>query len=279
MKRTVAVVRPRGPDARLAHPTADAFTACFRRLGWNVEQVSSPIQAQPDLVAGYGWRHIMAEAWSKWPDRLLHVDGAFWNRNTHVKLALGDRWSALVDHDYDDQRLQACRVAVSASRPAGTRVLLCGMSAKASTSFGLEPEQWERAAADRLRAAGAKVLYRPKPRWCGARPISGCAFEDWSRVTVAQSFAKVDAVATHHSNAAIEAVAAGLPIYTETGIARALSVARLEDLPGAAAHDRETRVRFVRQVAWHQWTLAEISSGAWLKSPAPLADSPIFANG
>lgn len=271
--RIVAVVRPgaTNPPARLAGPVADAFTVCFRRRGWKVEQVNAPITGTPDLVAGYGWREPMADAWARWPDRVLHVDGAFWGRNSHVKLALGGRWSPIVDRDYDDRRLRQFKVTAAPSRAPGPRVLICGMSAKAAISWGLDPEGWERQAARTLIATGAVVTYRPKPRWMEARRIDGATFEDSSRVSITDSFARVDAVATHHSNAAIDALASGLPVYAGIGLARALSVERLEHLPGAVAPDRGARQRFLCQVAWHQWTLSELSAGAWLKPPAPLS--------
>lgn len=274
---TVAVVRP-APDgiARMALPAAEAFTVCFRKRGWKVEQVSEPIVGTPDLVAGYGWREVMADAWEKWPERVLHVDGAFFGRFSHMKLALGGRWSPLSGREHDGGRLARHNVKIAPTRPPGGVVLVCGMSSKAAKSWGLLPEQWEREAADRLVAAGALVIYRPKPRWTDATRIPRAQFQDSSRKSLQTALTEVDAVATHHSNAAIDALAAGLPIYTETGIAKALSVERLEDLVGAEAPDLETRTRFMREVAWHEWTLDELASGAWLKPPAPLADHPIF---
>lgn len=231
---------------------------------------------EPDLVAGYGWRDVMADAWSRWPDRVLHVDGAFWSRHSHVKLALGGRWSPVNEREYDDRRLARHRIKIAPTRPPGRRVLVCGMSAKAAISWGLQPEQWERDAVARLLQAGAEVIYRPKPRWSEARAIKGAAFEDGSGKRIAESLAEVDAVATHHSNVAIDAVAAGLPVYVEVGIADALSVERLEDLVGATAHALEKRRRFLREVAHHQFTLSELAEGVWLQYPEPITLMPQF---
>lgn len=263
-------------NARRAIPAAEALSACFRRLGWKIENVKQQITDEPDLVAGWGWRAVMADAWKRWPDRVLHVDGAFWSRYSYVKLALGGRWSAVDGRDYSDDRLRQFNVTAAPSRKRGNRVLIIGMSAKAAKSWGMNPEAWERQTAERLLEAGASVTYRPKPQWTGSRPIDGCGFQHWARVPITQALAETDAVATHHSNVAIEALAVGLPVYAATGPARDMSAARIEWLPGVTAPSQKARHRFLCEMAWHQWTFKELASGAWLKPPAPLAGHPIF---
>jgi hypothetical protein len=280
MMKTVVVVRPApgepGYGASWAEPTAHAFETCFHRLGWHVQTTTSRIKDPPDLIAGYGWRPVMRTAWERWPERILHTDLAFWSRESHLKLALGGRWSPLADWDYDESRLKRHRIVIGPSRTPGRRILVCGMSAKAAGTWGLEPEEWERATVQRLIAAGASsVIYRPKPTWPDAKPIARAKYDSGAEIDA--TFPNVDAVVSHHSNAAVDALAVGLPIYVETGIAKALSVPTLEGAIEAKALDRETRESFLRQVAWHQWTLDELKTAEWLKPPAPLAGSPIFS--
>jgi hypothetical protein len=280
--KTVIVVRPApntpGYGASLAEPTAQAFETCFRRLGWRVRSTTEHIEDPPDLVAGYGWRPVMRTAWERWPERVLHTDLAFWGRDTHMKLALGGRWSPLADHDYGPERMAAHKVKVAPNRKPGRRILVCGMSEKAAGTFGLSAEEWERDAIRRLIAEGAeRIVYRPKPSWKDAKPIHGAKYDYGSR-PIEAALADCDAVVSHHSNCAVDALATGLPIYVETGIAHSLSVSTLKDAIGATAPDRDTRERFLRQVAWHQWTLNELAAGTWLKPPAPLADCPIFSS-
>lgn len=277
--KTVVIVRPDVPHLAAQptrwNPSADAFKACFEARGWRVKETSQTIPSRPDLIAGYGWKPVMRGAHQRWPEIVLHVDLGFWSRDKFMKLALGDRWSPLVDHDYDDSRLRMHGVKIEPNRKPGKRVLVCGMSAKAAGTWELQPEQWEQRTIKRLVVAGATVTYRPKPTWHQARPIKGAA--EFDRGTdIKQALARVDAVVSHHSNAAIDALAAGLPIYVETGIAKSLSVATIEDAVGAEAPDLETRARFLRQVAFHQWTLTEIAEGTWLNPLAPLAGHPLF---
>lgn len=274
--KTVVVVRPDVPAFHAQptrwNPSADAFKKCFAARGWNVVETDRQIKDRPDLIAGYSWRAVMREAHRRWPEIVLFCDVGFWSRDDYMKLALGDRWSPLVDRDYDDSRLRRHGVTIMPSREPGKRVLVCGMSEKAAGTWNLKAQEWEQMAVRRLLKAGAMVLYRPKPTWSGKHPIPGAGYD--LVPTIEQTLRKVDAVVSHHSNAAIDALAAGLPIYVETGIARALSVPTIEDAIGAQAPDYERRAWFLRQVAFHQWSMKELASGAWLEPPAPLAGNP-----
>ena len=278
MTRAVIVI---GPDVAPGRerptwwlPVTDAFERCFRNRGWSVK-VSTRIRSgeYPDLVAGYGWREPMRTAHERWPDRILHCDLGFWSRNEYVKLAYGGRWSLLSDYEYDGTRLERHGVKILPTRKPGNRVLLCGMSAKAAGTYNLKPQEWEVDVIKRLRRAGAEVTYRPKPTWGGASPIHGADFDRSGR-TIDRALEDADAVVSHHSNVAVDALAVGLPIYVDVGISRSMSVPRPEDAIGAEAPSLEARTAFVRQVSWHQWTLTELSAGSWLEPPAPLSGLP-----
>ena len=223
MTRSVVVI---GPDVAPGReqptwwlPVTDAFERCFRDRGWQVKVATRVKDGEyPDLIAGYGWREPMRTAHERWPDRILHCDLGFWSRSEYVKLAYGGRWSPLADYEYDGARLARHGVKILPTRPPGNRVLLCGMSAKAAGTYNLKPQEWEADVIKRLRRAGAEVTYRPKPTWGGASPIHGADF-DRSR-GIEHALRETDAVVSHHSNVAVDALAAGLPIYVEVGISK-----------------------------------------------------------
>lgn len=258
-------------------PVADAFERCFKARGWHVKTTNKAIKDEPDLVAGYGWKEVMRGAHERWPDRVLHCDLGFWSRGTHLKLAFGGRWSPLVDREYDGSRLGQHKVRIQQTKAPGKRVLLCGMSAKAAGTWGLRLHEWEEQMAHRLKKAGATVIFRPKLSARGSRLMRAAATDE-SR-SIDDALARVDGVVSHHSNAGVDALAAGLPIYVETGISRPLSVAQPEDIIGAEAPNMEARTAFLRQLAWHQWTLDELAAGLWLEPPAPLSGHPGLTEG
>lgn len=285
MKTIVIVLPDVGPGT--AQPTfwlpvAKAFERCFRDRGWQIKKTEHRIATEPDLIAGYGWKPVMREAHQRWPDKVLHCDLGFWSRSAdlktgYLKLAFGGRWSPVVDREYDGARLAAHKVRIEPSRAPGKRVLVCGMSAKAAGTWDLRPQEWEERAVKALRRAGAEVIYRPKQTWYAAIRIHGSDFDRTG--TIEQAMRRVDAVVSHHSNCAIDALAAGLPIYVETGIAKTLSVPAIEDVVGAEAPSIEARTAFLRQLAWHQWRLEELAAGLWLEPPAPLSGHPRLTEG
>jgi hypothetical protein len=277
VRRTVIVVRePRRPVVYRAEPTSQAFTQCFAQLGWKVRlNTGDRIAEPPDLVAGWGFRDVMHDAWDRWPERVLHVDAGFWTRDQYHKLELGGRWLPATGGEFPHSRFRRHNVAVQPTREIGNVVMVCGMSAKAAISCGLRPEAWEREAIARLRAAGATVIYRPKPSWTGAARLPGAAFEQGGDIQ--DSLRRVHGVASHHSNAAVDAIACGLPVYVEQGIAKPLAVAQLEQLVGAKAPDVKTRREFLAEVAYRQWSMPELAAGIWLKPPAPLAGHPLLS--
>jgi hypothetical protein len=216
----------------------------------------------------------MAACRERWPDRFVHVDGGFWSRQTHYKVAIRERWAPLAASEYDDSRLRSFGVMVRVAREPGRRMLVCGMSRKACADWGIPFQSWERAAIETLTKAGAEVIYRPKPNAPNNGPLDGAKFDE--SAFLEPVLAQIDGVATHHSNCGVDALAAGLPIFTEAGIAKPLSVEHLADLPGATAPDIGARTRLLSQIAWHQWSCAELARGTWLNPPAPLSDDPLF---
>lgn len=275
LKTVVIVSEPENKRATLSVPVAHALAACFMQRGWNVVPTTKRITEEPDLIAGWGFQDVIHNAWDRWPHKILHVDAGYWTRTDYNKLELGGRWMSATGGEYPQERLRAQHVKVRDSQRPGNRILICGMSAKAAHSLGLRPEEWERQAIATLRAAGAECVYRPKPTWPDARPLKGASFDRSS--SIESSFKdQIHGVVSHHSNATIDALAAGLPIYVETGIAKPLSASLIENVAVATAPNREMRMQFLCEVAWHQWTLRELEEGTWLKSPAPLANHPLI---
>lgn len=119
-------------------------------------------------------------------------------------------------------------------------------------------QEWERAAVQRLQGMGKRVVYRPKPNDLTAQPIPGVILD---RRPISEALENCWAWVTHHSNSAVDALLAGVPVHCETGVASHFSV-HLDSL--ADPELRDGREQFLYDVAWLQWTLEEMRSGeAW----------------
>lgn len=133
--------------------------------------------------------------------------------------------------------------------PAGP-VVVVGLGQKALKVHGLDPLEWERGAAQRAKPYGRKVIFRPKrsgdPRLPGVAVGKG-PIEDVLR--------GASLVICRHSNVAVDACIAGVPVMCDDGAAHALYAS-------CAAPSRDQRLQFLRSLAWWQWKPNE-AKDAW----------------
>jgi hypothetical protein len=132
-------------------------------------------------------------------------------------------------------------------------ILLVGMGLKSVAMYGLVPMQWERDTLRHLRQKYPqhRVLWRPKGRRASILPgtqlFHGMPIEDALR--------GLSLVVCRHSNVAIDACIAGVPVECEDGAARAL-------YRGNRNPTREQRAEFLRQLGWWNWRPHEAAQ-AW----------------
>lgn len=141
-------------------------------------------------------------------------------------------------------------------------ILLAGMGDKGALAEGYQPESWERDTLERIRDICERpVMYRPKPSWKTARPIPGTIHSPRDRDI---PWPQISAVVTHHSNVAVEALLEGIPTVCAGGVARQFSWS-IEDLAGgnpAPLPSIEERLAWCEDIAYTQWSVAEMASGA-----------------
>lgn len=248
---------------------ARAMVQGFRKHGHAAEMHLRYEGIKGDLAVGYGWN--LKRVFAKYKDRargFLYVDLGFWDRkpahnprggyhkvcvsswcpvDTMLKGCPPNRWRAL------GRELQA-------PPTDGESIIVAGMSSKSAAHHELYAEQWERAAIGALREhTDAPIIYRPKPSWDGATNITG-ALLDYDE-PLPEVLRTARALVTHHSNAAVDAVLAGVPHYCERGVGSVLSVKRLTDVLHAQPQPEAVRAQFLYDVAYLQWTPAEMASG------------------
>lgn len=110
---------------------------------------------------------------------------------------------------------------------------------------------------------GCQVLYRPKPK----RPIErGVVADIVSTEPIQEALAKVSLVVCRHSNVAVDACQAGVPVVCDDGAAASIYPSALAD--HAKQPSLERRHEFLRRLAYWQWSQAECESGEfwlWMK--------------
>ncbi len=145
---------------------------------------------------------------------------------------------------------------------SGDEIIVAGMSAKSAATHGLASESWELAAIKKLqKVTNRTIVYRPKPSWTGARPLPGAEFQDGNAIPIEEALKRAHAVVTHHSNVGVDAVVAGVRLYTETGAAKAMSQPNIEGVENGLVPSYDRRMSWMRALAYCQWTVKEMKSG------------------
>lgn len=196
----------------------------------------------------------------------VYCDLGYWTRRIssrhdgYHKVAVNDRHPTayMMGKAHGPERFQRHGITIQPWREEGRHILVAGMSGKAAIAEQLRPNQWEEQTIARLRHLTKRpIIYRPKPSWKGAKRIPGVPFEPEMRLS--DALKDCHAVVTHHSNVAVDALLAGVPVFCEKGAASLLSGL---DLTGIERPRMPTgREQWAANLAWCQWSVAEMAEG------------------
>lgn len=209
-----------------------------------------------DVAVAYGWKN--RAHYARFPS-FVYADLGYWQREAYYRFAVNG-WSPerYVRAGRPSDRFERLGLTIKPWRAGGREIIVAGCTQKAASDHGLEYQAWEASAIQCLQGCGRPVVYRPKPNDQNATPFEGVEMD---RRPISEALATAYAVVTHHSNTAIDALLAGIPVHCETGAAAALSVP-LDQIADAPLLDG--REQFLHDVAWLQWTVDEMRSGeAW----------------
>lgn len=135
-------------------------------------------------------------------------------------------------------------------RPDG-HIVLAGLGRKGRVQFDYDGASWEQETLDKIRAAypGRTVVYRPK---AGATEPLNCKTDATSPIEKVIKGASL--VVVRHSNVAIDACIAGIPVVCYDGAAASLYGS---DLCNPVNPTEQERLEFLRSLAYWQWRPAE----------------------
>lgn len=208
---------------------------------------------------GHPQRRIWTDAHRARGGRVIGWDLGYWHRNEPLRfgmrLTIDDdhphRWIKGMLGTAPPERWAAAGIELREDFYAGGPIILCGMGAKQRRLHHWGPQQWERRHLESLRKRfpGRRILYRPK------RPesaLGGCGF---ALGAIEDALRSASLLVCAHSNTAIDACIAGVPVECEDGAAFAL-------YEGNPAPSRAERLAFLEACAWWQWNPTE-AEAAW----------------
>lgn len=256
------------PQSRRSTHLAQAMAAGAAKLGLQVEQVPGFETVAGDVGVAYGWgRPELFDAYRAAGGHYAYLDLGWWGRKPKHdvlggfhKVSVDAREpSAYFRGNFATDRFAAHGLTAAPWRPSGGHVLLAGMSAKSAKTRGLGALEWEMGTIEQIKAVTDRpIVWRPKPSWADAAPIPGTIYSapDTPLEAVLRD---CWAVVTLHSNVAVDALLAGVPVNVAEGVAAEFStpLAQIE-----SPRMPDGREQMMADIAYQQWLPSEMASGS-----------------
>jgi len=213
----------------------------------------------------------------------LFFDKGYMARAQHVRVSL-DAWQPLAYFRCGRSPERFERLGIRLAPPHETRksyhVMFAGSSQKYCNFHDLgDATQYAKRVINKIKKKSSRpVLYRPKPSWVANHPeecvqIDGTEFSG-PQTPIVEELRRCHLLVTHGSNAAFDALVAGVPIMVlGNGVTRPMSMGEdWQAIEEPFWPREEERRQFFYDLAWCQWTLEEYRSGeAWADLKATLA--------
>lgn len=235
-------------DATMANRGARMLDAMIAAAPMPVH-VTRKYSGTCELLMVYGTGHPLRRPW--WLDHIasgrpaVGWDLGYWNRDAGtMRLTINaDHCQRLIQPESPERWDREHITLRNDSKPRG-HVVIVGMTAKANRMHLMGRMRWEtrEARIAQMQYPGREVVYRPKrdtePTIPGIRTVRG---------EIADVLRGASLVVCRHSNVAIDACIAGVPVKCEDGAAFALYRGNPEPTP-------EQRLEFLRSLAHWQYS-------------------------
>lgn len=262
----------------------EAFAGALRAGGRHEAKITlvtpadREVTSDAPLVAHYGLEGPLRDlhrARCREPGRFrtLLFDLGYWGRHEGGRYAgyhraVFNRLHTAYDHAQIYDRARVERLGVPRAARAhldGQYVVLIGQSDKAGWVYDLGPGEWEREAVETMRCHTDRDIYfvRKLSARVSAQPPAGTAP---TTEPLAALFASAWAVVAHHSNALLDALLAGVPVFCADGMARGLAETDLTRIESPRRVSATEVDNLIACAANAQWTMAEVGDGTALRS-------------
>lgn len=264
------------PNHMRSEAVCDAMEAGIKRVGGDKVEVRSSLSyrwPEGDVGFFYGLADKLTRALHEYPTHgrvAINADLGYWGRKDggrfvgYHKLSVNGRHVTeyFQKRPKPRDRLDQWVGQLRPWRRSGSHILVAGMGPKGSQYEGYAPQGWERRVIEIMRKhTDRPIHYRPKPNFLGAQPIQGAKTVD-RMAPLEQQLRGAHALVAHHSNAAIEALQYGVPVFVLEGPALLMGKSRFTEIEEPVYPDG--REQWFRDLAYTQWSVAEMASGdAW----------------
>lgn len=271
------VVIYRQPTNRRSHVVCDAMLAGIRRVGEDDVEIALSTQytqALHDVAVFYGLAGRLGDVMTTFSAskvrRAVHIDLGYFGRRDggrmagYHKITVDDRHPTAYfrSREHSGHRIRQFGIKPAPWREPNPNapVIIAGMGPKGAAAEGYLHGEWETEAARIIRRYSKRpIIYRPKPNCPGSPAIAGTIYTPPDSVPLLTQLAGAHAIVSHHSNANVEALVAGIPSFTEAGVAMAMGLSDLAMIETPLMP--LTRDQWLADIAWCQWSVAEMAEG------------------
>ena len=234
-----------------ATKTLKAMIEAAPKLGIKM-YVNEKWRRQSNWLMSYGLGHPIRRKWTEAHvangGRLIGWDLGYWDRDNAMRVTVDNLHPWRLITDMPKGRWEQANIALREDADPEGPILLVGMGRKSRAQFAMQDRAWEREALKAIRMVypDRKIHYRPKvPEDAipGTVSVGGCPIQE--------AIQGCSLVVCRHSNVAVDACIAGVPVVCEDGAARAIYRPELAMPINPTA---QTRLRFLQNLAWWQWT-------------------------
>ncbi len=270
----IFIYRHSGPRSETV---CNALAAGLRRHGIapTIKSVSEyPGRPEGDVAMFYGLRDGLREVlWDHKSEAktAIFFDLGYWGRSDRGKFDGYYRMSINRYHAWDfwgfkdrpSDRFDRFNIQViDSSNSPNAYILLAGMGPKSAWLYGFEPLEWENKAVEKIQAkTRVPIIYKPKPSWIDSPRVPYTTMLG-REISIEEALSGASCLVTHHSNAAIDALIASIPVYgLEDGVAVNGWADPISWINRMFCADLEPRIKFMHRVAYLQWNTAEMAKG------------------
>lgn len=200
--------------------------------------------------AGLPQRHAALEAHKAAGGTAVVWDLGYWDREDAMRLSIGSLHPTAEQLALAPEGSRRDHTLREDADPSGP-ILLIGLGVKSGRLYGLQTMQWELAQMPRLKAMGREILWRPKGKQTSILP--GATLRHG--MPIEEALKGCSLVVCRHSNVAVDACIAGVPVECEDGAAWTL-------YRHGSNPNREKRAEFLRRLGWWNWRPTEAAQ-AW----------------
>lgn len=215
--------------------------------------VGDQYRASSKWLMTYGLGHPQRRAWYDAHlaagGRLIGWDLGYWDRDTAMRLTIDQDHPQHLLRDLDGSRFNNDGIELRDDWNPYGPIILAALGRKTRASLNDSSLNWERETLNAIKDIYPKriVQYRSKrPETFANLPIA--------KGTIEQAMKGAALIVCRHSNVAVDACFAGIPVVCSDGIGAALYG---NDLRNVEKPDAAARLRFLQNVAWWQWRPTE----------------------